>query len=101
MSFNPTMMKTIWFVEAPWAIGGIGNHVHKINLFNRTGPFRIARFDTCFWPSIGRGYYLHVPMKNFIRRWKRRVSDRKQAIREVLEPLVCDDVLYQIIAYAV
>lgn len=95
-------MTTIWFVETPqtkW--GDIGNHVHTINLFQKTGPFRIAKFDTCFWPANGRGYYLDAPMKNFIRRWKRRVSDRKQAIREVLEPFVCDDVLYQIIAYAV
>lgn len=96
-------MKTVWFVDLPEDKGRmvIGYQVNTYTLYVKPGPFRIARFEHCFWPQSGLGYYTEVLMREFIRKWKRRIIEKKRVVHEVLYDKACDDVINHILKFAV
>jgi len=103
-----TSMNTIMFIEKIDDKGkmNVGFTLCKHNLYRAPkGQIRIARFEACFNPTFGHGYYGDIYMKLFIKKWKLITLNNKKRNFEklianiILKNKICSDLSRYIIEY--
>ena len=82
-------MKSILFVEVDGEPFSCGFRVNKTNLHKTPhGRLHIARFEACFQPMDGHGYFGDSYLRQFIRKWRDKVI-AKRRYAEKITTILC------------
>lgn len=82
-------MKSILFVEIDGKPFSCGFRVNKTNLHQAPpGRLHIARFEACFYPMEGHGYFGDIYLRQFIRKWRDKVI-AKRRYAEKITTILC------------
>jgi hypothetical protein len=83
-------MHSLLFVEIDGEPFSCGFRVNKTNLHQAPpGKLHIARFETCFSPMDGHGYYGDSYLRQFIRKWRDKVILKKRRYVEKIMTILC------------
>ena len=81
-------MHSLLFVEIDGEPFSCGFRVNKTNLHQAPpGKLHIARFETCFSPMDGHGYYGDSYLRQFIRKWRYKVIMKKRIVEKIMTTL--------------
>jgi hypothetical protein len=83
-------MHSLLFVAVDGEPFSCGFRVNKTNWCQAPpGKLHIARFETCFHPMEGHGYFGDSYLRQFIRKWKYKVIMKKKRIVEKIMTILC------------
>jgi len=84
------MITLLYIEEEPEKQFYCGFRIHSKNWYEAPhGRIRIARFETCFCPTSGHGYYGDIYFNKFIRKWRDNVILKKRRYVEKIMTILC------------
>ena len=78
-------MQSILFIEVDGKPFSCGFRFNKTNWHKApTGRLHIARFEACFHPMEGHGYFGDSYLRQFIRKWRHKVIVKRRHIERTM-----------------